>query len=144
MRTNRKYAITFSQPSLTQQHSKDEVDINNIMARYIKTGTIDHVSKYQGQYLENSDLDYHQSQNIVKKADEMFAELPSTVRREFQNNPSEFLKFVSDEKNHSKLAEMGLAHKTEPDISPVTKKPPITEKPKETKTQAEKPAPAAP
>ena len=49
----RPYSITFTQPTLAQQHSKDEVDINLIMARYIKTGVLDHVAKYQPQYSEN-------------------------------------------------------------------------------------------
>ncbi len=110
MMKNRKYAITFSQLTLTQQHSKDAADINKIMARYIKTGVIDHVAKYQGQYLDNSDIDYHSSQNIIIKADSMFAELPSNVRREFQNDPATFLKFVHDPDNHKKLVELGLAH----------------------------------
>ncbi len=129
----RTHAIKFTQPTMTQQHSKDETDINKIMARYIKTGVIDHVAKYQPQYLDNNDLDYHQSQNIIIKADAMFAELPSSVRRKFLNNPAEFLKFVSDEKNHEKLADLGLAY-------PATKVTP--EKPSEIKKATKKPAAA--
>lgn len=143
MRNNRKYAITFSQPSLTQQHSKDEVDINKIMARYIKTGVIDHVAKYQPQYLENTDIDYHESQNIILKADRMFSELPSSVRREFNNDPAKFLEFVSDEENHEKLADMTnpkpeKSKKPEPESALSSLKTPTEEKPKTIKT-----APAA-
>lgn len=118
----RKHAIKFTQPTLTQQHSKDEVDINNIMARYIKTGVIDHVAKYSPQYTENTSTDYHQAMNIVLKADTMFGELPSTVRKQFDNNPAEFLTFVNDEKNHDKLAEMGLTNKST--MSPTGDNPP--------------------
>ncbi len=128
MKTNRKYAITFSQPTLTQQHSKDETDINKIMARYIKTGVIDHVAKYQPQYLDNTDIDYHQSQNIIIKADAMFSELPSSVRREFSNDPAAFLKFVNDPENHDKLEDF---------INP------RPENPSETKITPEQPAAAA-
>lgn len=108
--TSRPHSITFSQHSLTQQHSKDEVDINNIMKRYIKTGVIDHVAKYQGQYTENNETDYHTSMNMIIKADEMFFDLPSAVRKQFNNSPPEFLAFVSDKANHSKLQEMGLTN----------------------------------
>lgn len=139
----RKYAITFSQPTLTQQHSKDEADINKIMARYIKTGVIDHVAKYQGQYLENNDIDYHTSQNIIIKADKMFSELPSSVRKEFENNPAEFLKFVNNEENNEKMAELGLTKTPPPKTPPVEEKPPFTEKPTEPKLKTVKPAPAA-
>ncbi len=76
------------------------------MARYIKTGVIDHVTKYQPQYLDNTDIQYHQSQNIIIKANNMFAELPSTVRRKFNNNPAEFLEFVNDPDNHQKLSDL--------------------------------------
>lgn len=140
----RKHAINFSQPTLTQQHSKDETDINKIMARYIKTGVIDHVAKYQGQYLENNDLDYHASQNIIIQADVMFSELPSSVRREFNNNPAEFLHFVSDEENHAKLADMGLTNNP-PEIPPIEQeKAPIGEKtPQKAKAPPKEPAPAA-
>lgn len=114
-----KFAITFTQPTLAQQHTKDAVDINQIMARYIKTGVLDHVTKYQPQYTDNTMQDYQQSQNIIIKADLMFSELPSQVRKNFGNDPAAFLDFVSDESNHDKLAEMGL-----------------------TQPQAERPAPA--
>lgn len=114
-----KFAIKFTQPTLAQQHTKDAVDINQIMARYIKTGVLDHVTKYQPQYTDNTMQDYQQSQNIIIKADLMFSELPSQVRKNFGNDPAAFLDFVSNEANHDKLAEMGL-----------------------TQPQAERPAPA--
>ncbi len=129
----RKYSIIFSQPTITQQHSKDEVDINKIMARYIKTGVLDHVTKYQPQYLDNTDTDYQESRNIIIKADEMFAELPSTVRKEFNNSPSEFLKFVNDPENHEELADLV---KPKPIQTP-------PENPSEPKPEQVNPAPAA-
>ena len=129
--STRKHAIKFTQPTLAQQHSKDEVDINKIMARYIKTGVIDHVAKYQPQYLDNTETDYHTSQNIIIKADGMFSELPSTVRRQFNNNPAEFLEFVNDPDNHEKLKDL---------VNP----PAIPEKlPSEATKPIETPAPAA-
>lgn len=140
----RSYGITFTQPTLTQQHSKDEVDINKIMARYIKTGVIDHVAKYQPQYTDNSETDYHSSMNIVIKADAMFSELPSTVRKQFNNDPASFLAFVNDEANHSKLAEMGL---TNPPIIPIPPEPAPaspTVQPTEPNPAPPAPAPAAP
>lgn len=132
---------TFTQPTLTQQHSKDEVDINNIMARYIKTGVLDHVTKYEAQYIETSECDYHQSMNIIRKADEMFLELPAKVRKQFDNDPGEFLSFVENPVNHSKLAEMGL---TKPPMSPTSDNPahaPATVQPTETPSDH---APASP
>lgn len=136
----RKYSMRFTQPSLTQQHSKDEVDINLIMARYIKTGVIDHVAKYQPQYTENSQQDYHQSMNIILKSNEMFAELPSSVRKQFSNDPAAFLDFVNDESNHDKLQDMGLTN-TPPNTTPNPDPP--ADKPPEPKITPDDPAPAS-
>lgn len=127
-----KYAIKFTQPTLAQQHSKEEVDINNIMKRYIKTGVIDHVTKYKPQYTENTMQDYQTSQNIIIKADNMFQELPSQVRKQFDNDPGRFLEFVSDEKNHDKLAEMGLNNAPPAERTAETKEPTTKTKTKKT------------
>jgi len=132
---------TFTQPTLTQQHSKDEVDINNIMARYVKTGVLDHVSKYQPQYIETTQCDYHESMNIIRKADEMFLDLPATVRKKFDNDPGKFLTFVENPENHSKLAEMGL---TKTPISPPGDNPPTDPAPCPTTETPSDPAPASP
>lgn len=119
----RKHSITFTQPSLTQQHQKEEVDINNIMARYIKTGVIDHVNKYQGQYTENRETDYHSALNLINRANSMFLDLPSQVREKFKNDPGAFLDFVENPDNHEKLREMGLTNSqpktiTDNEVSP--------------------------
>ena len=67
----------------------------------------------------------------------MFSELPSTVRKEFANNPGEFLAFVYDEKNHDKLAEMGLTN------TPYSKpEPPEPAPAKPAKPSAKTPEPA--
>jgi len=137
----RQHSISFTQPSLTQQHSKDEVDINLIMARYIKTGVLDHVAKYEPQYSENTATDYHESMNIVIRANDMFADLPSSVRKQFDNNPAEFLNFVQNPDNISKLAEMGLTNNSP--ISPTGDKPPPDTPPAKQKTTPPE-EPAAP
>lgn len=143
--TKRKHSITFTQPTLTQQHSKDECDINKIMARYVKTGVLDHVAKYAPQYTENNEVDYHNSMNIVLRANEMFADLPSPVRLRFENDPGQFLEFVNNPDNHSQLAEMGL---TNTPMSPPSDNPaPPTAPPGQQaspETPPSEPAPAAP
>ena len=105
---SRPHAITFTQPSMAQQHQKDEVDVNKIMERYTRTGVIDHVNKYQGQYGEATGISYHEAMNEIIKADDMFMELPSKVRKRFGNDPAQFLEFVSDPDNHDKIYEYGL------------------------------------
>lgn len=110
----RKHAIVFTQPSMTQQHQKDEVDVNNIMRRYVKTGVIDHVNRNQPFYGDVPAHTYHEAIEQVRKADEMFLELPSAVRKFFDNDPAQFLAFVQDPANKEDLYTMGLADRPLP------------------------------
>ena len=54
----------------------------------------------------NTATDYHESMNILIKADEMFSELPSSVRLKFNNDPASFLTFVNNPNNLPALAEI--------------------------------------
>lgn len=92
-----------------QQQFKDDCDINSIMRRFQKTGAIDHVAKHQPQYGVWAPGDLHQALNIVAQAESMFADLPSSLRRRFNGDPSELLAFVQDPNNADEAAELGLA-----------------------------------
>lgn len=100
-------------PSRTKQSFRDESEINKIVARYQKTGILDHVAKYGGSY---GDLpgpeDFHAAMNLVTDASSMFEELPSSVRSRFANDPSSFLEFVGNDENHAEMVEMGLIRET--------------------------------
>jgi len=86
--------------SRTQQSFRDETDINQIMAKYQKTGIIDHVNEHGPRYGDQpSAPDYHTAMNLVADTNSMFEELPSSVRADFDNDPSQFLDYVADEGN---------------------------------------------
>lgn len=96
-------------PSLVKQAFKKECDINNIMARYQKTGLVDHVAMHQGNYDDLSDVpSYHEAMNKVLAANVSFRLLPSSIRKRFNNDPALFLDFVSDESNRDEMVSMGL------------------------------------
>lgn len=92
-----------------QQQHKDDCDINSIMRRFQKTGAIDHVSRHQPMYGEVSPMDYHESMNIITRAQQMFDDLPSSLRRRFNGDPSELLAFVQNADNAEEAEELGLA-----------------------------------
>jgi len=111
--------------SMTEQSHKEECDINNIVAKYQKTGVIDHRSKYEPQYGFATSADLQTALNTIKTADNMFNDLPSSIRDRFNNSPGAFLDFVQDKDNHQEMFEMGLAKsppeaKTEPVEAPKT------------------------
>ncbi len=92
-----------------QQQFAEDCDVNKIMQRFQKTGAIDHVAKHQPEYGFASPMQYHDSMNLLTKADSMFNELPSNIRNEFNNNPQAFLEFVQDPKNADRAKELGIA-----------------------------------
>lgn len=104
-------------PGLTKQSMRDECNINNIMAKYQKTGLVDFVSNREAQYMETDPIDFHEAMNIVTSAKEMFADIPSSIRKKFNNDPGEFLEFVQNPENIDQVYELGLAQRP-PDYVP--------------------------
>ena len=102
----------------TKQSEKDDCDINLIMAKYIKTGVLDHVREHAPEYGFATSETFQQSMEIVAKANSMFEDLPSKIRNKFENNPAKFLDFVQDESNLEEMAEMGLANTPETSTTP--------------------------
>lgn len=95
--------------SRTKQSFREESEINNIMARYTKTGIIDHFSKHGEEYGFASSVVFHEAMNVVTKADQMFDALPAAIRRRFNGDPGDFLEFVQNPENREELVELGLA-----------------------------------
>lgn len=95
----------------TQKAFTDETDINKIMQRAQKTGTISHISRFQARYGDFSDFDFHAHQIKITEGREMFDLAPSEIRREFNNDPAEFFAYVNDPENKDRLHELlpGLA-----------------------------------
>ncbi len=114
--------------SRTKQSFQKECNINNIMAKYQKIHTIEHVNERSGEYGFASGLDLKQAMDKVQQAQTMFDELPSSIRTKFNNQPGEFLDFVQDEDNITEMIELGLAKadprvkETQPQAEPEVEK----------------------
>lgn len=91
----------------TKQEFKDDCDINNILRKFRKTGVLEHVRKHGPEYGFAPAVDYHEAMNLVLKADAMYADLPSDLRKRFKD-PAEFLEFVQDPENAEEMLELGL------------------------------------
>jgi len=92
-----------------KQSFKDECDINKIMAKFQKTGVLNHYAKHAPSYQDIPALEYSDALNIIATADTMFEELPSETRKQFDNDPEKFLEFVNNPENLEEMREMGLA-----------------------------------
>jgi len=91
----------------TKQAFKDQTDINKILAKAQRTGTISHLAKYQGEYGDFTDVDdLLTAYQRLERGNQIFSELPSEVRAEFKQDPASFFKFVNDPANIDRLDEV--------------------------------------
>lgn len=95
--------------SLAKQSMAAECNINSIMKQYQKTGAVSHLNRHGAEYAFCSGDGFDASMRIVVKAQEMFADLPSSVRERFGGDPRVFLDFVQDDANLEEMRELGLA-----------------------------------
>ena len=104
------YGTPNGEPSMTQQQFKEECDVNVILARFQKTGVIDHVAKFAPVYGEHTGTDYAEAMNIIANAKTMFSELPAATREHFHNDPGEFLDFANQlsESDTATLVNLGM------------------------------------
>lgn len=107
--------IDCSQGGRTKQSFREECDINNIMARFKKTGVLDFAAKNEPRYADCTGANFTQAMNIIAAANSMFEELPSHLRARFENDPVQFLDFVQDDKNRDEAQELGLLKPEEVD-----------------------------
>ena len=110
------------EPTRTQQHHKEECDINEILRRFGKTGQIPvNVSTALYEDFSNA-VDYHTALNAIIAAESEFDTLPSNLRKRFDNDPSKLVYFLQDKKNFDEAVELGLINppKTEPQAPVLT------------------------
>lgn len=102
-------ALTFPEVSeWTDQSFAAECDINTIMAKYQSTGELPVLNQAEAQWLDVTGMDFQEHMNFILEAEDMFAQLPSSIRDRFGNDPAAFLDFTSDPENKTELARMGL------------------------------------
>lgn len=95
--------------TMTQQHMKEQCDVNSILERYRKTGHINHVRTSPGQYGDFSQYrDFRQSLDLVMDAQDQFNQMPAVLRKRFGNDPSQLLDFLSDPENQQEALKLGL------------------------------------
>jgi len=95
-------------PSLAQQHMKDECDINVIVERFGVTGSIP-TTPIEPSYGDFSGVsDYHTALNKIKAADEAFMALPAKIRAKFDHDPNALLNYLQNAENRDEAIQIGL------------------------------------
>lgn len=91
-----------------QQQFKDECDVNMIVDMYVKTRDPRYLNPNEANYGVMPSQTFHEAMNIVVQGQQMFEELPSEVRKKFDNNPSQFLQYMDGNPDTNELYELGL------------------------------------
>lgn len=113
--------------SRTKQSFREESDINNIMAKYIKTGVLTHMAENAPQYVDLPEsIDYQEALNMTIAAGEAFDSLPGSIRERFDNNAVAFLQFMEDENTLEEQVELGLRERVSEVVEPVLDPPAST------------------
>jgi len=105
--TRQPTAEDYKKTRMTKQSFKDSTDINKILKKAQTKGTVAHLQKYPAMvYGEFTGQDLQESLALINKANEIFAEAPSEIRREFDNDALKFAAFASDPANIDRLPEL--------------------------------------
>lgn len=107
-------------PSKTRASQQKETEINHIVAKYDRTGTLTHVARTIPRFDDVSNItDYKSALDQVMEAQSKFKELPSDIRKQFDNDPGKLIEFLSDSNNLEKAAEIGLVSKLDTNLDGV-------------------------
>lgn len=108
------------EPSMTQQHYANEVNINDIMRKYSQTGYLtDPTKQARREAMFGASVDqnmsYHDMQIKMQEIDDEFMQIPAHIRKYFKNDPMELMKFLADPENRVAAQKLGLIPCPEPE-----------------------------
>jgi phage internal scaffolding protein len=99
--------------TLTQQHYKDECDINNILRQFNVTGLLPEAT-LTPRYGDFTGIgDYQTALNKVIAAEDEFMRLPAQIRARFDNDPAQLIDFMDKSENLDEAIKLGLVNKLE-------------------------------
>jgi phage internal scaffolding protein len=124
--------VKFTMKTMAQQHFRDECNINTIMGRYERTGIlVDPLLQRQvkPEFGDFANLpDYQEAQNAIIEAHELFDNLPSSIRKRFDNSPARLLDFMADPDNLDEAIRLGIVSKPlEKPEEPIKAQPLVTD-----------------
>lgn len=103
--------------SMTKQSFVQECDLNNILRQFkpheLKEIMARNVAHGVFENLPDQ-VDYQEALNLVMEGSKAFATLDSGLRARFENDPAQFMEFMSDPRNQQEAINLGLAKDTRP------------------------------
>lgn len=110
-------SVRFTHPTLTEQHHKDDCDINKILDRYARVGAgaLEGVAIRNGQYLDvtGAPMSAHEMYTRTAEMRQNFELLPAKTREFFRNSPENMYDWLADPANADQAVEMGLLRESD-------------------------------
>jgi len=103
---------SIKEKSLTKQSLADEANINKIVKRHLKTGTLADLNKVEGIYGEITAQSLMEAHQQIEAANNAFMEIPSEIRKQFDNDAGKFIDFATNPENLEQMQQWGLARPT--------------------------------
>ena len=101
--------------SLTKQSFKNDSNINNIVNRFLKTGSTGLASTPRKPVFGDfTSVDFMEMRNQIADVDQAFASLPARVRSRFAGDPYQVIRFLDDPNNKAEAVFLGLLPQPEP------------------------------
>lgn len=98
--------------SLTKQSFKDECDVNVIVDRVTRGGSVTNLNDKEPIFGDVSTVpEFQHMMNVVSSLQEKFASLDAKIRDRFENDPQKLIAFLNDEKNRDEAESLGLVGK---------------------------------
>ncbi len=120
--TRRSAAITLDTKGGANPADADGADINKIMAKFKKTGTLPNVGLKNPLYGDFTfPEDIHSVREAVERAEDRFMDLPADVRSVCDNDWVQFYELFKTEEGQTVLTEAGLKITDKPDPDPSEK-----------------------
>jgi hypothetical protein len=115
--------------SMTRQEFAEDCDINSIMARYETTGVMHAPFAKEAHYADYTNVpDLMTAMQVMRDAEQAFMLLPAAVRRQFDNDPVEFVEYASKPENLGQMRLWGMAAPAPaepPQAAPPSFEPPV-------------------
>lgn len=115
--------IRFDMPSRTKQSYAEDADINNIVARFLKTGNLpDNIRSggWVSQDFTKAPENYQEAMRIIIDARSQFMSLPAKLRDKFKNDPGQLESWLADPDNLEDSYKYGLRVRPVPTSAPVS------------------------
>lgn len=114
-RSTKRLSIDCSKDGRTQQHFKEQCNINFIVEKARKTGLLAHLNNRTPQYADVTKIpDYQDAMETIITANNAFWSLDARSRERFGNDPARMIDFLQDENNYDEAVKLGLVEKKLP------------------------------